>query len=101
MSLIVTIYPQEGIVMAGNSRLTITWDFQNGETFNSECIPSSDSSNKIFAIHNKFGLGFCGSATLGGILLPSRQKSIFLGHYLHYKMPSILPNMPFAPLLIP
>jgi hypothetical protein len=71
MSLIVTIYPQEGIVMAGDSRLTITWNSQNGETFNSECIPSSDSLNKIFCVHNKFALGFCGSATLGGILLPT------------------------------
>lgn len=71
MSLIVTVYPQEGIVMAGDSRLTITWNSQKGETFNSECIPSSDSLNKIFCIHNKFALGFCGSATLNGILLPS------------------------------
>jgi hypothetical protein len=71
MSLIVTVYPQEGIVMAGDSRLTITWNSQNGESFNSECIPSSDSLNKIFCVHNKFALGFCGSATLSGLLLPT------------------------------
>ncbi len=71
MSLIITVYAQEGIVMAGDSRLTLTWNSQNGETFNAECVPSSDSLNKVFCVQNKFALGFCGSATLNGILLPT------------------------------
>jgi len=67
MSLIVSLYVPEGIVLAGDSRLTLNWkSIVNGiEQLNS--IPASDSNAKIFSIKNKFGLGTYGAADISGI----------------------------------
>lgn len=67
MSLIVTLYVPEGIVIAGDSRLTINWitPSDTGNTFHS--ITGSDSNTKIFSIKEKFGLGTFGNADINGI----------------------------------
>lgn len=60
MSLIITVYVPEGIVLAGDSRLTLNWTdkTQTGDHHNS--ITTSDSYTKIFSLANKFGLGVFG-----------------------------------------
>jgi hypothetical protein len=67
MSLIVTVYVPEGIVLAGDSRLTLNWTdkTQNGEQHNS--ITSSDSYTKIFSIADKFGLGVFGEVYINEV----------------------------------
>ena len=63
MSLIVTVCVPEGLVIAGDSRLTYDWTI--GE--NKYSTPMSDSIPKIFSIKNKFGLGTCAAADINGI----------------------------------
>ena len=57
MSLLLTLYVPEGIIIAGDSRLTLNWSSQLGTDVTSHTITASDSNNKVFIIKDKFGLG--------------------------------------------
>ena len=67
MSLVITTYAPEGIILAGDSRLTLNYN----QVFNGEItqfsITASDSNRKVFAIKSKFGLGTYGAADIKGI----------------------------------
>ena len=67
MSLIISVYVPEGIVLAGDSRLTLNWTdkTQTGEQNNS--ITTSDSYTKIYSLANKFGLGVFGAVFVNEI----------------------------------
>ena len=67
MSLIITVYVPEGIVLAGDSRLTLNWTdkTQTGEHHNS--ITTSDSYTKIFLLADRFGLGVFGEVFVNEI----------------------------------
>ena len=69
MSLIVTTYVPEGIIIAGDSRLTINWNEEDPETKinNHYSITSTDSNRKVFQIKDKFGLATFGAADIKGI----------------------------------
>ena len=67
MSLIVVLYVPEGLVMAGDSRLTLNWKTNVGGIQQSNSITASDSNSKIFTIREKFGLGTFGNADINGI----------------------------------
>jgi hypothetical protein len=67
MSLIVTLYVPEGIVLAGDSRLTLNWITKSATGEQTHSISASDSNNKIFVIKDKFGLGTFGTASINGI----------------------------------
>ncbi len=67
MSLIVTLYVPEGIVIAGDSRLTLRWTNNTGSGEQLHSVTASDSNTKIFSIANKFGLGTFGAADINGI----------------------------------
>ena len=67
MSLIVTLYVPEGLVIAGDSRLTLNWTTKTNEAEQRHSISASDSNTKVFAIKNKFGLGTFGAADIKGI----------------------------------
>ena len=69
MSLIVTTYVPEGIIIAGDSRLTINWSEVDPETKgnNHYSITSTDSNRKVFQIKEKFGLATFGAADIKGI----------------------------------
>ena len=67
MSLITVLFVPEGIVLAGDSRLTLTWKTNVGGIEQTESVAASDSNAKIFAINNLFGLGTFGSADINGI----------------------------------
>ena len=57
MSLIITTYAPEGIILAGDSRLTLNWNKEINGHQTQFSITASDSNRKVFAIKNKFGLG--------------------------------------------
>jgi 20S proteasome alpha/beta subunit len=67
MSLIITLYAPEGIVIAGDSRLTLSWKTKINEIEHLHSISASDSNAKIFSIKDKFGLGTYGAADIKGI----------------------------------
>jgi len=67
MSLIVTTYAPEGIILAGDSRLTLNWGREIDGITNNYSVTSSDSNNKVFRIKNKFGLATFGAADINGI----------------------------------
>lgn len=66
MSLIVTMYSQEGIVMGADSCITSTF-VQNGK----ELYKHSHCGNKLFLLNEKIGISTCGDANINGILLSS------------------------------
>ena len=68
MSLIITVYVREGIVMAADSRLTLNFPrtAPNGQT-NILSITSSDSAKKLFLSPNDIGIATCGPADIGGV----------------------------------
>lgn len=67
MSLIITTYAPEGIILAGDSRLTLNWNREIDGINNNFSITSSDSNNKVFRIKNKFGLATFGATDIHGI----------------------------------
>ncbi len=67
MSLLVTLYVPEGIIIAGDSRLTLNWSNKLGEQQMFHSITASDSNNKVFVIKDKFGLGTFNAADINGI----------------------------------
>ena len=69
MSLSVTTYVPEGIIIAGDSRLTINWSEPDPDTQgnNHYSITSTDSNRKVFQIKDKFGLATFGAADIKGI----------------------------------
>lgn len=67
MSLIVTTYAPEGIILAGDSRLTLNWSQEIDGKNNNYSITASDSNNKVFQIKKKFGLATFGAADIKGI----------------------------------
>lgn len=69
MSLIVTTYVPEGIIIAGDSRLTINWSEPDPDTKENHhySITSTDSNRKVFHIKDRFGLATFGAADIKGI----------------------------------
>jgi hypothetical protein len=70
MSFIITIATKEGIVMAADSRLTLSFpdpnfkDAQNPNTKLLIAIPQSDSTQKLFVTRNHIGISTCGAASI-------------------------------------
>jgi hypothetical protein len=60
MSLIISVYVPEGIVLAGDSRLTLTWTDKTETNEQNNSITTSDSYTKIYSLAGKFGLGVFG-----------------------------------------
>ena len=64
MSLIVSVYVNEGIVMASDSRSTLTVSSPIiGTIVSQNCIPFSDATSKTFACPNGCGISTCGNAS--------------------------------------
>ena len=66
MSLIVTAYTQEGIVIGADSCITTNFT-QEGK----ELYKHSHCGNKRFLLNKKIGISTCGDAIINGILLSS------------------------------
>ncbi len=67
MSLIITVYVPEGIVLAGDSRLTLTWTDKTETQEQHNSITTSDSYTKIYSLANKFGLGVFGEVYINQV----------------------------------
>jgi len=65
MSLIMSVYVREGIVMAADSRLTLT--FPPDATGKTLSLAMSDSAKKLFLAPNNVGIATFGSADINGM----------------------------------
>jgi hypothetical protein len=67
MSLVVTVYTREGIVMAADSRLTLTYSRTvPGQPPHTVSVTSSDSARKLFLTPNRTGISAFGAAGVKG-----------------------------------
>src|SRR5450759_5214026 len=68
MSLIISVYVREGIVMAADSRLTLTipLSLPGGQT-HTLSLTTSDSAKKLFLAPDNVGIATCGAADIGGV----------------------------------
>lgn len=66
MSLIVTVYVNEGIVMASDSRTTLTVDTPTLNGIERRSFPLSDTTHKTFLCPNNCGISTCGDAGYNG-----------------------------------
>lgn len=68
MSLIITVYVREGIVMATDSRLTLNTQEQQGDkTVVNLAVGLSDSNYKLFLAPNGVGISTYGAADIKGV----------------------------------
>ena len=68
MSFIITLNVREGIVMASDSRLTLSTQRQvNQQTVHNISVGMSDSNYKTFLTNNKIGISTFGAAEIQGI----------------------------------
>jgi len=66
MSLIVTVYVPEGLVMAADSRLTLEFQLAQPQgPAKNHSVPSSDSTHKVFLAPNRIGISTFGAAAVG------------------------------------
>jgi hypothetical protein len=76
MSLVISVYVREGIVMAADSRLTFTrQDQQGGSTIVSLAVGQSDSNYKLFLAPNGIGLSTYGAADINGVPIAGYVES--------------------------
>lgn len=68
MSFIISCHVQEGVVMASDSRLTISNTRNvNGEKIFDNAVSQSDTNYKTFLAPNNVGISYFGQATIDGI----------------------------------
>jgi len=89
MSLIISIYVREGIVMAADSRLTLTIPkpAPPGGQANTLSLTTSDSAKKLFLAPNNVGIATCGAADINGVPIAGFVESFIVekvkGHSLN------------------
>jgi hypothetical protein len=67
MSLVVSVYTREGIVMAADSRLTLTYPRNvPGQQPHTTSVTTSDSARKLFLTPNHIGISTFGDAAIKG-----------------------------------
>ncbi|MFA4859203.1 hypothetical protein [Methanoregula sp.] len=67
MSFIISLYVQEGIVMASDSRLTLTHTEQRGNQQVQISVPQSDANYKTFLAPGNIGISTYGAADIQGV----------------------------------
>jgi 20S proteasome alpha/beta subunit len=89
MSLIITLFVREGIVMAADSRLTLSFPRTTAEGQNNTLsITSSDSAKKLFLTPNNIGIATCGPADIDGVPIAGFIES-FIGEKINEESSSI------------
>jgi len=82
MSLIITVTTREGIVMAADSRLTLTFpdpNFSDPNNPNAKhfiSVPQSDATRKLFLVQDRIGISTCGTATIGNVPITGFIESL-------------------------
>lgn len=96
MSLIVTIRVEEGIVMAGDSRLTSSLTRKEGETVVHDIgALTSESANKVFLAPNHVGISVCNEVSVKG-----KTISGYLDGFLISSVTESTPVGDVAPMLL-
>jgi 20S proteasome alpha/beta subunit len=75
VTLILTVYVPEGIVMAADSRQTLSFPHPH-DTKKVLSLPSSDSTHKLFMSRGRVGISMCGSIGVDGKPLASIVERI-------------------------
>ncbi len=79
MSLIITVYVREGLVMAADSRLTLTIPRTvPGGQAHTLSLTASDSAKKLFLAPNNVGIATCGTADIGGVPIAGFVESFIV-----------------------
>jgi hypothetical protein len=79
MSLIISVYVREGIVMAADSRLTLTIPRAlPGGQAHTLSLATSDSAKKLFLAPNNIGIATCGAADIGGVPIAGFVESFIV-----------------------
>ena len=78
MSLVITLYLREGIVMASDSRLTLNAQQQQpNNTIVNLAVGQSDSNYKTFLASNNVGISTYGAADIQGVPIAGYIESFF------------------------
>ena len=82
MSLIITLFTREGIVMASDSRITLNNELKNddGKSVQQLAVSQSDSNNKTFLAPNNIGISTCGQADIQGVPIAGFIDSFIAEH---------------------
>ena len=89
MSLIATLFVREGIVMAGDSRLTINTQEQKGDqSIVHLAVGQSDSTYKVFLAPHDIGISTCGAADIQGVPIAGYIES-FIAEALTDQLSSV------------
>ncbi len=81
MSLVVTVYAREGIVMAADSRLTLTFQRTiTGQSPHTVSVTSSDSARKLFLTPHRVGISAFGVASVNGAPIAGVIESFIVEH---------------------
>lgn len=83
MSLIITTYVREGIVMSSDSRLSI-----NNKSLDIKNVTQSDSVRKTFVTQRGVGISTCGSADIKGVPIAGYIDS-FISEIIADSIPSV------------
>lgn len=79
MSLMITVYVREGIVMAADSRLTLNFPRTTPDGKQHVLsITNSDSAKKLFLAPNNVGIATCGPADIGGVPIAGFLESFIV-----------------------
>jgi len=83
MSFIITLNVREGIVMASDSRLTLSSQKQvNNKTIHQIAVGMSDSNYKTFLTENNIGISTFGAAEIQGIPIAGYIESFITTQYV-------------------
>lgn len=79
MSLIVTVSTKEGLVMAGDSRTTLSKPItSNVGVVGHQHLALSDTAYKIFRFNRNIGIAICGGAHVSGLSMSSHIENLRL-----------------------
>ncbi|MEG2638652.1 MAG: hypothetical protein RR992_04005 [Clostridiales bacterium] len=93
MSLIITIYGDEGIVMAGDSRATYNGQrVEGGKIIKDFGIHFTESVNKVYMAPNNVGISACNDFSFNGKALAGYLQSFIVGELNPEVLPSAVPE---------
>lgn len=88
MSLVITVYAREGIVMAADSRLTLTYERTlAGQPPHTVSVTSSDSARKLFLTPDRIGISAFGNAAVNGAPIGGVIESFIVEHLKGKSLP--------------
>ena len=85
MSFIISVFVNEGIVLASDSRTTYNNTRKNGlETFHNYGVYTTDSTDRTFLANQRIGISTCGDASIAGIPITGYIEN-YIRQYINEK----------------